>query len=209
MRIPVKKITTLSAKMDIKDQVDKLKSPIWEIRNRAIENISDKVKYELLDLNPLVDATDFCKIVIGWFEDRLDIDEQNVQSRSTLPELLKIFQLFQSILENTVNGKLTLDGLNAIEILESWKVCYESYQDVTTKNALKIVIELLKTKEDESQLVSTYGASLKSTLVESSTQPSPGQYLDEQKNMSLPPHLLKSTIVTNRNYSPVARYLVY
>ena len=147
MRIPVKKITTLSAKMDIKDQVDKLKSPIWEIRNRAIENISDKVKYELLDLNPLVDATDFCKIVIGWFEDRLDIDEQNVQSRSTLPELLKIFQLFQSILENTVNGKLTLDGLNAIEILESWKVCYESYQDVTTKNALKIVIELLKTKE--------------------------------------------------------------
>ena len=196
--------------MDIKDQVEKLKSPIWEIRNRAIENISDKVKYELLDLNPLVDATDFCKIVIGWFEDRLDIDEQNVQSRSTLPELLKIIQLLQSILENTVNGKLTLDGLNAIEILESWKVSYESYQDISTKEALKIVLELLKTKEDESQLVSTYGASLKSTTLveESSSQPSPGQYLDEQKNMSLPPHLLKSTIETNRNYSPVARYPV-
>ena len=196
--------------MDIKDQVEKLKSPIWEIRNRAIENISDKVKYELLDLNPLVDATDFCKIVIGWFEDRLDIDEQNVQSRSTLPELLKIIQLLQSILENTVNGKLTLDGLNAIEILESWKVSYESYQDVSTKDALKVVLELLKTKEDESQLVSTYGASLKSTTLveESSSQPSPGQYLDEQKNMSLPPHLLKSTIETNRNYSPVARYPV-
>ena len=197
--------------MDIKDQVEKLKSPIWEIRNRAIENISDKVKYELLDLNPLVDATDFCKIVIGWFEDRLGIDEQNVQSRSTLPELLKIIQLLQSILENTVNGKLTLDGLNTIEILESWKVSYESYQDVSTKDALKIVLELLKTKEDESQLVSTYGASLKSTTLveESSSQPSPGQYLDEQKNMSLPPHLLKSTIETNRNYSPVARYPVY
>ena len=196
--------------MDIKDQVEKLKSPIWEIRNRAIENISDKVKYELLDLNPLVDATDFCKIVIGWFEDRLGIDEQNVQSRSTLPELLKIIQLLQSILENTVNGKLTLDGLNAIEILESWKVSYESYQDISTKEALKIVLELLKTKEDESQLVSTYGASLKSTTLveESSSQPSPGQYLDEQKNMSLPPHLLKSTIETNRNYSPVARYPV-
>ena len=197
--------------MDIKDQVEKLKSPIWEIRNRAIENISDKVKYELLDLNPLVDATDFCKIVIGWFEDRLGIDEQNVQSRSTLPELLKIIQLLQSILENTVNGKLTLDGLNTIEILESWKVSYESYQDISTKEALKIVLELLKTKEDESQLVSTYGASLKSTtLVEesSSSQPSPGQYLDEQKKLSLPPHLLKSTIETNRNYSPVARYPV-
>ena len=196
--------------MDIKDQVEKLKSPIWEIRNRAIENISDKVKYELLDLNPLVDATDFCKIVIGWFEDRLELKDQNVQSKSTLPELLKIFQLLQSILENTVNGKLTLDGLNAIEILESWKACYESFQDISTKEALKIVLELLKTKEDESQLVSTYGASMKSTLVESSSsQPSPGQYLDEQKNMSLPPHLLKSTIETNRNYSPVVRNLVY
>ena len=106
------------------------------------------------------------------------------RSASTNVSLFDDFHLFQSILENTVNGKLTLDGLNAIEILESWKVCYESYQDVTTNNALKIVIELLKTKEDESQPVSTYGASLKSTLVESSTQPSPGQYLDEQKNIN-------------------------
>ena len=79
----------------------------------------------------------------------------------------------------------------------------------TKAGVTNLIITLLKAKEDESQLVSTYGASMKSTLVESSSsQPSPGQYFDEQKNMSLPPHLLKSTIETNRNYSPVARYVV-
>ena len=149
--------------MEIQDLVEKLKSPIREIRNRAIENISDKVQYELIDLNPLVDATDFCSIIISWFENSLATEK--VQSKSTLPELFKIFQLLEAILDKSTNGKFALASYNALEILESWKANYESYQDCSIKEALKRVIETLKCNDEESQLVSTYGgASLKSTF---------------------------------------------
>ena len=190
--------------MEIQDLVAKLKSPIREIRNRAIENINDKIQYELIDLNPIVDNTDFCNVIISWFENCLTTE--SVQSKSTVPELHKVLQLLKAVIEQSINGKSILENLNSLEILESWRANYESYQDNTNNEALKHILELLKCNSDESQLVSTYGASLKSTLVEeesSSCQPSPSQYLN-QRNMSLPPRLLKSSIGP-RNYSPVAR----
>ena len=187
--------------------VDKLKSPLREIRDRALENISDKIEYELIDMNPFVDNTDICQVIMSWFEDTLiSISEAGVKSKSTLPDLNKIFKIILTMLEKSINGKSQLEGLNAFEILESWQMKYEKFQEPEVKASLKSILEVLNAKSDESQLVSTYGASLRSTF-EDETSSCQKKFIGQQSNLSLPQHLLKSTL-TNRNYSPVARNYV-
>ena len=187
--------------MALNDIVTKLKSVHDEIKLRAVDNLSDKVKYDLIDVNELVDQTDCCSILIGWFSDKLDVDQEH-NSKSIIADLWKVLLILKSVIEKSVNGKNLLAHLNAQDVLTKWRQQYESFQTFVTKETLKEVLNLLNVDDSESQLTTSYGGvSFKSSVDDS--HHGPGQFLD-QRNMSLPPRLLACT-KEKRNYSPVTR----
>ena len=60
--------------MSFDELVSKLKSSHEEIRQRAIVNIADKLKYGVIDVNKIVDESDCCSSLVSLFSERLDID---------------------------------------------------------------------------------------------------------------------------------------
>ena len=186
--------------MSVEELVSKLKSSHDDIRRRAVENIADKLKYGLIDVNKLVDETDCCSILISLFSEKLDTDD--LVSKSVMPCLGKIFVILKKVLEISINGRNVLVSLNARQILVKWQAQYASFQIFVTKESLGEILKLLEVdaESSESQLVSTYGTSLKSSVNQSDD---PCEFI-EKRNLSLPPRLLAGT-KEKRTYSPVTR----
>ena len=186
--------------MSVEELVSKLKSSHEDIRRRAVENIADKLKYGLIDVNKLVDETDCCSILITLFSEKLDTDD--LVSKSVMPCLGKIFIILKNVLESSINGRNVLVSLNARQILVKWQELYASFQTFVTKESLGEILKLLEVdaESSESQLVSTYGTSFKSSVNQSDD---PCEFV-EKRNLSLPPRLLAGT-KEKRTYSPVTR----
>ena len=187
--------------MSLEQLVLKLRSSHEEIRSRALENIADKLKYGVIDVNKFVDETDCCPILISLFSKKLESTDE-VVSKSVFPNVEKVIGILKIILEKSVNGRKVLLSLNAREIVFQWQTNYASFQTFASKEPLEEILQLLQVDNEssESQLISTYGTSLKSSVNESQD---PCEFLD-QRNLSLPPRLLVGSN-EKRNYSPVTR----
>jgi len=189
--------------MALEDLMSKLSSSHGDIQQRALENIADKLKYGVIDVNKLMDESDCSSILLSLFSERLDMDI-DIVSKSVLPNAGKICDILKNMIEVSTNGRNVLLHLNAKEILTKWQQKYESFQTFAVKESLNEILALLQvdSESSESQLVSTYGVdSLKSSSINDS--PNPCEFLN-QRNLSLPPRLLVDSN-EKRTYSPVTR----
>ena len=121
--------------MSLDQLVLKLKSSHEEIRLRALENIDDKLKYGVIDVNKLVDETECCPILISFFSEKLESQDE-VVSKSVFPNIGKVFSILKMILEQSSNGRKVLISLNSKEILVQWQTNYASFQTFASKESL-------------------------------------------------------------------------
>lgn len=193
--------------MSFDELVSKLKSSHEEIRQRAIVNIADKLKYGVIDVNKLVDESDCCSSLVSLFSERLDMDI-DIVAKSVLPNVGKICDILANMLEVSINGRKVLESLNAKQILSRWQQKYEPFQTFATKESVKELLALLNVDDNESsesQLVSTYGIDSQKTIssVNNDQSQNPFEFIN-QRNLSLPPRLLAGS-KEKRTYSPVTR----
>ena len=193
--------------MSFDELVSKLKSSHEEIRQRAIVNIADKLKYGVIDVNKLVDESDCCSSLVSLFSERLDMDV-DIVAKSVLPNVGKICDILANILEVSINGRKVLESLNAKQILSRWQQKYEPFQTFAVKESVNELLALLNVDENESsesQLVSTYGIDSLKTIssVNNDQSQDPFEFIN-QRNLSLPPRLLAGS-KEKRTYSPVTR----
>ena len=113
--------------MSFDELVSKLKSSHEEIRQRAIVNIADKLKYGVIDVNKIVDESDCCSSLISLFSERLDMDV-DIVAKSVLPNVGKICDILANMLKVSINGRKVLESLNAKQILSRWQQKYEPFQ---------------------------------------------------------------------------------
>jgi hypothetical protein len=193
---------------NVQEIVSKLDSPVLEIRLRALDNITDKIKFNLININDdLVDSTRICSILVSKFAEKVHFD--GVKSKSVFPEAAKILDIFHIFIEKSTNGRSALVSLNTGPILQAWKGVYESFQDPSLLQILNKVLENLEITS-ENQFISSYGAAAghKSVLDQASStrSDSPGEFLNHQTS-SLAPHLLaaRDKHACRRMYSPVTR----
>ena len=118
--------------MSFDDLVSKLKSSHEEIRQRAIVNIADKLKYGVIDVNKIVDESDCCSSLVSLFSERLDIDV-DIVAKSVLPNVGKICDILANMLKVSINGRKVLESLNAKQILSRWHQKYEPFQTFGVK----------------------------------------------------------------------------
>ena len=118
--------------MSFDELVSKLKSSHEEIRQRAIVNIADKLKYGVIDVNKIVDESDCCSSLVLLFSERLDIDV-DIVAKSVLPNVGKICDILANILKVSINGRKVLESLNAKQILSRWHQKYEPFQTFAVK----------------------------------------------------------------------------
>ena len=118
--------------MSFDELVSKLKSSHEEIRQRAIVNIADKLKYGVIDVNKIVDESDCCSSLVSLFSERLDIDV-DIVAKSVLPNVGKICDILANILKVSINGRKVLEILNAKQILSRWQQKYEPFQTFGVK----------------------------------------------------------------------------
>lgn len=193
--------------MSFDELVSKLKSSHEEIRQRAIVNIADKLKYGVIDVNKLVDESDCCSSLVSLFSERLDMDV-DIVAKSVLPNVGKICDILANILEVSINGRKVLESLNAKQILSRWQQKYEPFQTFAVKESVNELLALLNVDDNESsesQLVSTYGIDSLKTIssVNNDQSQDPFEFIN-QRNLSLPPRLLAGS-KEKRTYSPVTR----
>ena len=194
--------------MSFDELVSKLKSSHEEIRQRAIVNIADKLKYGVIDVNKIVDESDCCSSLVSLFSERLDMDV-DIVAKSVLPNVGKICDILANVLKMSINGRKVLESLNAKQILSRWQQKYEPFQTFAVKESVNELLALLNVDENESsesQLVSTYGIdslkTISSVNINDQSQ-DPFEFIN-QRNLSLPPRLLAGT-KEKRTYSPVTR----
>ena len=193
----------------MEDLVHKLSSPIEEIQKRALDNIHDKVRYGLVDIDVLVTETEICQILVKWLNDK--VNTENLTCKSILVSQNKVLTLLKSLAQDSPHAHRMLANLNLGQVLEDWSVKYGSAQDDLT---IKLIRDLQSffTNADYSQvesssLLTSYGATADHSA--SVVQP-PIEFL-QQRNLSLPPHLFQATnssSVKKRNYSPVSRQYI-
>ena len=118
--------------MSFDELVSKLKSSHEEIRQRAIVNIADKLKYGVIDVNKIVDESDCCSSLVLLFSERLDIDV-DIVAKSVLPNVGKICDILANVLKVAINGRKVLESLNAKQILSRWQQKYEPFQTFGVK----------------------------------------------------------------------------
>ena len=118
--------------MSFDELVSKLKSSHEEIRQRAIVNIADKLKYGVIDVNKIVDESDCCSSLVTLFSERLDIDV-DIVAKSVLPNVGKICDILANVLKVAINGRKVLESLNAKQILSRWQQKYEPFQTFGVK----------------------------------------------------------------------------
>ena len=118
--------------MSFDELVSKLKSSHEEIRQRAIVNIADKLKYGVIDVNKIVDESDCCSSLVSLFSERLDIDV-DIVAKSVLPNVGKICDILANVLKVAINGRKVLESLNAKQILSRWQQKYEPFQTFGVK----------------------------------------------------------------------------
>ena len=118
--------------MSFDELVSKLKSSHEEIRQRAIVNIADKLKYGVIDVNKIVDESDCCSSLVSLFSERLDIDV-DIVAKSVLPNVGKICDILANVLKVSINGRKVLESLNAKQILSRWQQKYEPFQTFGVK----------------------------------------------------------------------------
>ena len=118
--------------MSFDELVSKLKSSHEEIRQRAIVNIADKLKYGVIDVNKIVDESDCCSSLVSLFSERLDIDV-DIVAKSVLPNVGKICDILANVLKVAINGRKVLESLNAKQILSRWQQKYEPFQIFAVK----------------------------------------------------------------------------
>ena len=193
--------------MSFDELVSKLKSSHEEIRQRAIVNIADKLKYGVIDVNKLVDESDCCSSLVSLFSERLDMDV-DIVAKSVLPNVGKICDILANILEVSINGRKVLESLDAKQILSRWQQKYEPFQTFAVKESVNELLALLNVDDNESsesQLVSTYGIDSLKTIssVNNDQSQDPFEFIN-QRNLSLPPRLLAGS-KEKRTYSPVTR----
>ena len=194
----------------MEDLVQKLSSSIEEIQKRALDNIHDKVRYGLADIDVLVTQTEICQILVKWLEDK--VKTENVTCKSILVSQTKVLTLLKVLAQDSSHAHRMLASLNLGQVLEEWNVKYGSVQDELTIKLTRDLQSFFANHPDDSQdessaLLTSYGATadLSSSLV----QP-PIEFL-HQRNLSLPPHLFQATnpgSVKKRNYSPVSRQYI-
>ena len=118
--------------MSFDELVSKLKSSHEEIRQRAIVNIADKLKYGVIDVNKIVEESDCCSSLVSLFSERLDIDV-DIVAKSVLPNVGKICDILANVLKVSTNGRKVLESLNAKQILSRWQQKYEPFQTFGVK----------------------------------------------------------------------------
>ena len=118
--------------MSFDELVSKLKSSHEEIRQRAIVNIADKLKYGVIDVNKIVDESDCCSSLVSLFSERLDI-AVDIVAKSVLPNVGKICDILANMLKVSINGRKVLESLNAKQILSRWQQKYEPFQTFSVK----------------------------------------------------------------------------
>ena len=116
----------------MEDLVQKLSSSIEEIQKRALDNIHDKVRYGLADIDVLVTQTEICQILVKWLEDK--VKTENVTCKSILVSQTKVLTLLKVLAQDSSHAHRLLASLNLGQVFLGYGISFQYTSKVLEEN---------------------------------------------------------------------------